>query len=125
MILSPGGVKINFASSIRYLPRHPAYANDPEAPLNAFINFMSNPSLPDTWADPDKCAAVVFNAVLGQKDRPLPIRLNLGADALPLMHGEVESYLKEMKDWEEETLKVMPSISKEGPNPLVENRGKI
>jgi NAD(P)-dependent dehydrogenase (short-subunit alcohol dehydrogenase family) len=75
LILSPGGVKTNFASSIGYLARHPAYANDPEAPLNAFIKFMEGPSLPETWADPDKCAAVLFNAVLGQKDRPLPTRL--------------------------------------------------
>lgn len=75
MILSPGGVKTNFASNINYLPRHPAYANDPEAPLNDFIKFMEGPSLPATWADPDKCAAVLFDAILGQRDRPLPMRL--------------------------------------------------
>ena len=75
MILSPGGVKTNFASSINYLPRHPAYASDPEAPLNAFIKYLEDPSLPDTWADPDKCAAVLFDVILGQKDRPLPMRL--------------------------------------------------
>jgi|SRR6187402_2058240 len=107
MILSPGGVKTNFISNFKFLPRHPAYANDPEAPLNALIKYIRDPSLPDTWADPDKCAAVLFDAVLGQKERPLPRRLNLGADALPAMRGDVDLYLKEMKDWEEETLKVM------------------
>jgi hypothetical protein len=76
MILSPGGVKTNFANNIKYLPRHPAYANDPEAPLASFIEFMENPSLPATWADSDKCAAVLFDAVLGQKERPLPTRVS-------------------------------------------------
>jgi NAD(P)-dependent dehydrogenase (short-subunit alcohol dehydrogenase family) len=75
LILSPGGVKTNFASSITYLPRHPAYANDPEAPLNPFIKYLEDPTLPDSWADPDKCAAVLFDAVVGQKQRSLPVRL--------------------------------------------------
>jgi len=75
LILSPGGVKTNYASSINYLPRHPAYSNDPDAPLNALIKYLEDPSVPDTWADPDKCAVVLFDAVVGQKDRPLPTRL--------------------------------------------------
>ena len=75
MLLSPGGVKTNFLDSINYLPRHPAYANDPEAPLNKFMKNMEESSLRDNMAVPDKCAAVLFDAVLGQKDRPLPVRL--------------------------------------------------
>lgn len=63
---------------------------------------------------------MLFNAVVGQKDKSLPTRLNLGADALPLMRGEVGSYLKEMKDWEKETLSVMPATSMDGSNPLVD-----
>lgn len=109
MILSPGGVRTSFAENIRYLPRHPAYANDPEAPLGGFIEYMKDPSVPLTWADAEKCAAVLFDAVLNQKKRPLPTTLNLGADTLPLMHREIDTYLAEMEDWKEETLKVMPS----------------
>ena len=114
MILSPGGVKTNFATSIKYLPRHPAYDND-EAPLTSLNKLINDPSSAATWADADKCAAVLFDAVLGQKDKPLPTRLNLGADALPLMRHEVGEYLKEMEDWEEETLKVMPSTGSSVP----------
>ncbi|TVY13585.1 putative oxidoreductase [Lachnellula arida] len=110
MILSPGGVKTKFASNMRFLPRHPAYNND-EAPLTGLSKYIKIPSSADTWADADKCAAVLFDVVLGQKDKPLPTRLNLGADALPLMRHEVGEYLKEMEDWEEETLKVMPSTT--------------
>lgn len=110
MILSPGGVKTRFASSVKILPRHPAYDND-EAPLTSLTKLMKDPSTAADWADADKCAAVLFDVVLGQKDKPLPTRLNLGADALPLMRYEVGEYLKEMEDWEEETLKVMPSTT--------------
>jgi hypothetical protein len=118
MILFPSGSKTNFASSIIYFPRHPAYDND-EAPLTSLRKHINDPSTPATWADPDKCAAVFFNTVLGQKGRPLPTRLNLGADTLPLMRLEVGQYLKEMGDWEEETLKVMPA-SAGGPVSLVD-----
>ncbi|TVY91735.1 putative oxidoreductase [Lachnellula willkommii] len=110
MILSPGGVKTKFASNMRFLPRHPAYDND-EAPLTGLSKYIKIPSSADTWADADKCAAVLFDVVLGQKDKPLPTRLNLGADALPLMRHEIGEYLREMEDWEEETLKVMPSTT--------------
>jgi hypothetical protein len=34
-----------------------------------------------------------------------------------MMRGEVDQYVKEMKDWEEETLKVMPSTSSDGRVP--------
>jgi hypothetical protein len=53
---------------------------------------------------------------MGQKDRPLPMRLNLGADTLPLMRQDVNQYLKDMEDWETETLKVMPTPGGHLPN---------
>ncbi|KAG0651352.1 putative oxidoreductase [Hyphodiscus hymeniophilus] len=111
MIISPGGVKTNFFDNINYLPRHPAYANDPEAPLNGLIAFMKDPATQDNLSDPDKCAAVIFDLVLGQKERPLPVRLNLGADSLPVIRNEVDGYIKEIEEWEAETLKVAPSTN--------------
>ncbi|TAQ87779.1 hypothetical protein B7494_g3882 [Chlorociboria aeruginascens] len=119
MILSPGAVKTNFINNFAYFPRHPAYANDPEAPLNGLMEYMADTSAHGTWADPDKCAAVLFNAVMGQKARPLPMRLNLGADTLPLMRAEIDQYQKEMNDWKEETVTVNPSGIAE-PTVLVE-----
>jgi len=108
MIASPGGVDTNFATALKQFPRHPAYDND-EAPLTSLLKYVSDPSVPASWASPDKCAAVICDAVLGQKERPLPMRLNLGADTLPLMREDVKQYLKEMEVWESETLKVAPS----------------
>lgn len=122
MILSPAGVKTKFASNLKFLPRHPAYDND-EAPLTSLSKYIKIPSSADAWADADKCAAVLFDVVLGQKDKPLPMRLNLGADSLPLMRHDVGEYLKEMEDWEEESLKVMPSTTEASAlhlNPLTE-----
>ena len=43
---------------------------------------------------------------------------SLGVDSLPLMRAEVDQYVKEMKDWEEDTLKVLPSAATEGRVPL-------
>lgn len=109
MILSPGGVKTSFADNTKYLKRHSAYASDPESPVTALVKWIKDPSLAATWADPDKCAAVLFDAVMGQKSRPLPMRLNIDAETLPMMRGEVDSYIKEMNDWEDETLEVNSS----------------
>jgi NAD(P)-dependent dehydrogenase (short-subunit alcohol dehydrogenase family) len=92
LILSPGGVKTNFVESLKYLPRHPAYADNPESTVNQLIKYISNPESLESWAKPEACAAVLFEAVVGQEDRPLPKRLNLGSETLPLMRAD----LKEM-----------------------------
>jgi hypothetical protein len=57
---------------------------------------------------PEICAAVLFDAVVGQKERPLPTRLNLGRENLPLMRANIQKNLKEMDDWEREALSVAP-----------------
>ena len=114
LILSPGGIKTNFGNNIQYEPRHPAYADDPESPLNKLIKYISNPASQETWAVPELCAAVLFDAVVGQKEKPLPTRLNLGTATLPLMRADVNNYLKEMDEWEKETLKVASSKDNEG-----------
>ena len=46
MIVSPGAVKTNFAGNIKYLTRHPAYADDPEAPLTSLNEMINNPFAP-------------------------------------------------------------------------------
>jgi NAD(P)-dependent dehydrogenase (short-subunit alcohol dehydrogenase family) len=117
LILSPGGVKTSFVSNMKYVPRHPAYADDPESPLNGLIKYISSSANEESWASPEVCAAVLFDAVVGQNERPLPRRLNLGAETLPIMRADVKDYLKEMDEWEKETLKVSPP-QKEGESIL-------
>jgi len=72
------------------------------------VKYMSDPEAVKTWAIPEKCAEVLFSAVVGQNERPLPKRLNMGQEALPMMRADVKDYLKEMEDWEKETVKVAP-----------------
>jgi short-subunit dehydrogenase len=107
-ILSPGGVKTKFADSMKFVSRHPAYTEDPEAPINGLLKYMRDPAMPATWADSDKCADVLINAILNQNDRPLPIRLNIGAGVLQLMRDDIHLYLDQMKEWEVEADMVMP-----------------
>jgi len=106
LILSPGGIQTSFTDNIKFLQRHPAYADDPESPLNQLIQYVSAPGSQDNYAVPEVCAAVLFDAVVGQNERPLPRRLNLGPETLPIMRADVNGYLKEMDEWEKETLKV-------------------
>ncbi|TVY80532.1 putative oxidoreductase [Lachnellula suecica] len=105
MIVSPGGVKTNFQSNFKRFPRHPAYDND-EAPLTILDKWICDPASSSMWADADKCAAVLFDAVVGQKERPLPMRLNLGAEVPALMRADTNVHLKEIEDWEKETVMV-------------------
>jgi hypothetical protein len=111
LILSPGAVKTSFSSNIKYQPRHPAYANDPSSPLDQLLKYVSNSANGERWASPEVCAAVLFDAIVSQNERPLPRRLNLGFETLPIMRADIKDYLKEMDEWEKETLIVSPSQS--------------
>jgi len=108
LILSPGGISTEFTSNVNYTPRHPAYADGNGSPVDALVDLMKNPDAQKGWAIPEVCAEVVFDTVVGQNERPLPKRLNLGQDALPMITSEINEYLKEIEDWKEETLKVVP-----------------
>lgn len=102
LIVAPGGVRTNFAtSSLEAAPRHPAY----DLPDGAFNQLATYINMRDTWSDPDNCAQVLFNAVVGQRDRPLPTRLLMGTDAIPYMKDEIKQTLEEIDEWKGETLR--------------------
>ncbi len=113
-------MKTTFASNIKYVPRHTAYADDPTSPLNQLIEYVSTPASQNTWASPEICAEVLFDAVLGQTERTLPTRLNLGAETIPLMRADVDKYLKEMDEWQNETVKVSPTKPAEGERSILD-----
>jgi hypothetical protein len=110
MIVAPGGVKTKFHDSLKTPDRHPAYANDPETPLNGLMKFIeaviAKGMAPQ--APPERVAEVVFDVVVGQNERPLPGRLSLGAETLKLLPREIDTMSKELKDWEDVTVKVTP-----------------
>ncbi|GIJ90335.1 hypothetical protein Asppvi_009289 [Aspergillus pseudoviridinutans] len=108
LLVLPGGVRTNFAStSIQATPRHPAY-DHPGSPLTQLLEYVANPASQDTWSDPAICARLLVNAVVGQQERPLPVRLLMGAETIPLIRGDIERTLKEMDDWKAETESCSP-----------------
>ncbi|KAJ5725933.1 NAD(P)-binding protein [Penicillium malachiteum] len=102
LIASPGGMRTNFAqSSLESPPRHPAY-DSPDGSFSQLIDHIQSQS---TWSDPDHCAQVLFDCVVRQYERPLPIRLLMGADTIPYVKGEINQMLEEIEVWENQTLR--------------------
>jgi hypothetical protein len=88
-------------------PRHPAY-DTPNTPFNQLLDYITKPESQATWSDPDICAGVFFDAVVGQMERPLPMRLLLGAETIPLIKGDIQKTLAEIDAWIDETVKCSP-----------------
>lgn len=65
---------------------------------------MMNPAVQETFSRPDQCAKVLFDAVVSQDQRPLPTRLLMGAETIPLSETENERVLEEVKAWKKETI---------------------
>ncbi|KAG0652446.1 putative oxidoreductase [Hyphodiscus hymeniophilus] len=112
MIVAPGGVNTEFHDNLMFPARNPVYANDPDTPLNRLLKFMSNFDLKANGALPERIAAVVFDTVMGQNERPLPTRLSLGTETLKFVGDEIEAVSKELNDWKDVTITVSPSSSK-------------
>jgi hypothetical protein len=108
MIVAPSGVNTQFFTNEKLSDRLPVYADSPSSPLNGLLNFMKGINIQERCLAPEKCAAVVFDVVVGQNEHPLPERLCLGKDALTLIRKEFDHAFKELNDWEDVSLKVTP-----------------
>ncbi|KAL4767485.1 hypothetical protein BDW60DRAFT_199958 [Aspergillus nidulans var. acristatus] len=103
LITVPGGVRTNFAAtSVKAIPRHPAY-DTPSSPLTQILRYVSDAKSQETWSDPDVCARLLVNTVASQEERPMPSRLLMGAETIPLIESDIEQTLREMRDWRAET----------------------
>ncbi|PLB50214.1 NAD(P)-binding protein [Aspergillus steynii IBT 23096] len=108
LIIAPGGVRTNFAGSgLKLVPRHPAYES-PTSQFSQLIEYITNPASQETWSDPDVCAQLLFDAVTGQKGRPLPTRLLMGAETIPLIKADIQQTLREIDAWSEEAVRCSP-----------------
>jgi NAD(P)-dependent dehydrogenase (short-subunit alcohol dehydrogenase family) len=108
LLVLPGGVRTNFAStSAKATPRHPAYDHH-SSPLTQLLEYVANPASQETWSDPDICARLLVNTVIAQRERPLPARLLMGAETIPLIRGDIERTLKEIYEWKAETESCSP-----------------
>ncbi|KAL1965847.1 hypothetical protein VTN77DRAFT_5168 [Rasamsonia byssochlamydoides] len=114
LIVAPGGVRTNFAGpSLKLAPRHPAY-DTTNGPLNQLLQYISNPASEASWCDPDVCAKLLFDTVVGQHERPLPTRLLMGGETIPLTKADIEKTLNEMETWKEETMRCSRGASQLG-----------
>lgn len=109
MIAAPGGVNTNFFAARRSADRLPAYSDNPEAPLNGIHKFLKNLVPEKHLAAPEKLAATLFDVVVGQKERLLPLRLSLGPSTLDFLRKEIDAASKEVEDWKEVTCEVTPA----------------
>ncbi|GFF56486.1 hypothetical protein IFM46972_10529 [Aspergillus udagawae] len=95
---STGGVRTNFTStSVKATPQHPAY-DHPSSPLTQLLEYVANPASQDTWCDPDICARLLVNNMVGQQERRLSVCLLMGAETIILRCGDIKWTLKEMDD---------------------------
>lgn len=108
MLVAPGGIRTNFAGpNMRIAARHPAY-DTPNTTFNQLLAYITNPASQETWSDPNICARLIFNAVVGQNERQLPMRLLLGAETIPLIKSDIQKTLDEIDSWADETFKSSP-----------------
>lgn len=103
MMAVPGGIKSNFHTAAQIGPRHPVY-DTPTGPLNQLIQYTRNPAIQDVFSDPDQIAKVLFDAVVGQDERPQPTRLLMGGELIPFLEAEQKRVADEAEAWKEETL---------------------
>jgi NAD(P)-dependent dehydrogenase (short-subunit alcohol dehydrogenase family) len=103
MVVAPGGIQTNFGSNVQLAPRHHAYDTH-SSPLNQLLSYMTNPEVQSTFSSPKNCARTLFDVVVGQDQRPLPRRLLMGAETIPLVEADVKIAIGEMQAWKEETI---------------------
>ncbi|GFF53969.1 uncharacterized oxidoreductase C162.03 [Aspergillus udagawae] len=103
LVVAPGGIKSNFGSNGKFLPRHPAY-DTPDSPLNRLLTYMMDPAAQASFSEADDCAKVLFDVLVGQDERRLPGRLLLGPETLPLLGAEMKKTQEEMEAWRDVTV---------------------
>lgn len=104
LIVEPNGMHTNFAASaLGTTYRHPAYEK-PGNPLDFLIGYIQAPESRKGWSDPDRCATVLFNCVVGQRERPMPRRLFMGHDTIDHIRKDIEQTLNDMDKWGQEAV---------------------
>lgn len=104
LIVAPGGIQTNFASNIKFAARHPSY-DTPEGPLNQLMAYMTEPSVQDTFSAPENCAQLLFDVVNGQDQRPMPRRLLMGPETVPILKADLQKSTDELQAWEKEAIR--------------------
>jgi NAD(P)-dependent dehydrogenase (short-subunit alcohol dehydrogenase family) len=105
-IVEPGQTETNFRkrSFFRAAP-HPDYAES-TGQIRAKLGF----DYPKTAGDPKLVAKAIITLV--QSDRPAPLRLALGADAVAEVRNKIDQLTRDVNDWESLSNTVVPRTQK-------------
>jgi hypothetical protein len=100
LILEPGAMKTSFAtSSMASFPPHPAYI-DPSMPTRQLEAWFAT-NFDAQVAEPEDTVDVVFDVVVRQGERKMPLRLPLGGDAWGMIKGKLGEMEHEMAEWKD------------------------
>jgi len=99
LLVEPGGIHTEFTgTSMVFSENHPAY-KDPSCPTRQLEAYMHNPEKTVNWADPSVVAHTVFDVVVDQGVRPLPLRLPIGSDAWGMIQSKNWNLGKQLMEW--------------------------
>jgi len=120
LILEPGGVKTEFTKrSMEFTTPHPAY-KDPTSPARLLEKYIQEGGADAQSSTPERVAEVVFDVIVKQDERALPLRLPLGVDSYGMIMAKLHQTEKDMIEWkdisestmDEETRRVAASWAK-------------
>ena len=97
-LIEPGAFRTEFAGDSLATPDE--QIDDYEETAHKFVNMQSEMS-GEQPGDPDKAAQAMIKVV--ESDNP-PMRLVLGEDALEATRQKIETFQKELNEWEDVTL---------------------
>ncbi|KAI0831587.1 NAD(P)-binding protein [Hypoxylon sp. FL0890] len=98
--VEPGGVRTNYTtSSLKRMPRHPAYVEDPNCATNGMLAFMDDAKAHEVFAKPEEVAEAIYRVV--GSGRRIPIRVPLGRDAWGMIMKEVERVKEDLLECRE------------------------
>jgi len=82
---------------------HAAYS-DPSFPANQLIRHIGSESGRALWAEPSALAAAIFEVV--SRDKRIPIRVPLGADAWGMVGRDVDAVKQDLDEFKEVSMSV-------------------
>ena len=97
-LVEPGAFRTDFAGDSLATPENPI--DDYEETAHKFVKMQEEMS-GEQPGNPDKAAQAMIKVV--ESDNP-PMRLVLGEDALKATRQKIETFQKELKEWEDVTL---------------------
>ncbi|KAI1388344.1 NAD(P)-binding protein [Hypoxylon trugodes] len=95
--VEPGGVLTKYTTtSLKRMPRHPAYL---EGPTTDLLKFMDDTETHKLFASPEQVAQAIYGVV--GSGRRIPVRIPMGRDAWGIVMSEVERVKEELEEFKD------------------------